>query len=120
MVSSGYTFLSSHILKILSIDLETEGSLQAREKRLAEFVRPASLLLTQEPKEFSPKSDSTSGLESTHPQMLARVQTKTGGPLSVTYRRKRNAQHRGSKLRATFLNLRARKQSKEATKTPPS
>lgn len=26
MVSSGYTFLSSQILKILSIDLETDGS----------------------------------------------------------------------------------------------
>lgn len=49
-VSSGYTFLSSHILKILSMDLETEGSLQAREKRLDELV--------QEPKEmavFSPQ-----------------------------------------------------------------
>lgn len=30
MVSSGYTFLSSQILKILSIDLDTEGSLKEK------------------------------------------------------------------------------------------
>lgn len=30
MVSSGYTFLSSQILKILSIDLETDGSLKKK------------------------------------------------------------------------------------------
>lgn len=30
MVSSGYTFLSSQILKILSMDLETDGSLQEK------------------------------------------------------------------------------------------
>lgn len=38
MVSSGYTFLSSQILKILSIDLETEGSLE--EKSKAGFLHP--------------------------------------------------------------------------------
>lgn len=30
MVSSGYTFLSSQILKILSMDLETDGSLEEK------------------------------------------------------------------------------------------
>lgn len=34
MVSSGYTFLSSQILKILSMDLETDGSLEEKNSLL--------------------------------------------------------------------------------------
>lgn len=40
MVSSGYTFLSSQILKILSIDLDTEGSLK---EKSGFFLTPSSV-----------------------------------------------------------------------------
>lgn len=42
MVSSGYTFLSSQILKILSIDLETDGSL--KKKSILGFLYPHTVI----------------------------------------------------------------------------
>lgn len=65
MVSSGYTFLSSQILNILSMDLETDGSLETRRKNTHGLLWLQTSVLRPN---FSSEADKTRRHEACWPQ----------------------------------------------------